>query len=463
MSETTPPARPRRLAISAMVILMLLGGAFRWIAAERTFSLKLLGDEVYYVTVATNIAQGNGHRYDVYRLAWRPPGQAWLMSLFVDPEREFDQRFAEEAVRPMVRTQVVLGTLLIGAVGLLGWALFGSRVGLVAAGIAAFFPSFVANSHYLWSEPLFTLLVTLSLAGIVHNRGARSTWLAAGLGLVLGLAALVRELAIPLTGIAALWWLWTAAPEERRRAVGHGALLIAIAGLVVIPWTVRNYRVLERFVPVSTIGWFAAAEGNTFEVDDWRAPNGPLRQKFVQDYFEIQSETRRMDFARDTTLERIRAEQPTWIVKKALRNLPQLFGPDSILLYKLRTRSYGAVGPGSIRGLIVGSAAPYVALFVAAVLGLSFARGHRSLPLLILACLIAIHLLVNATPRFRLPWMPLGLVYAGYFLCSGRRLWHESSRAERIASLMVLGLFFTLCAPPFFEVARGMWSGVGAG
>jgi hypothetical protein len=47
-----------------------------------------------------------------------------------------------------------------------------------------------------------------------------------------------------------------------RRWLRDGILMIAMAALVVLPWTIRNYAVLGRFVPVATNGGLTFWNGN---------------------------------------------------------------------------------------------------------------------------------------------------------------------------------------------------------
>jgi len=228
--------------------------------------------------------------------------------------------------------------------------------------------------------------------------------------------------------------------------------MLALALLLIVPWTVRNYRVLGRFIPVSTVGWFAAGEGNTLEHPDWLKPTGPGQSSFALTYFEIPSEVDRIDFARRQTLKRIAAEQPTWILKKALRNLAQLGSPDSVLFYKLRRGAYGDVPAGIERSATVVSIASYALVFVAGVLGIATARGtgRRLLPCLVIGVVAGLHVVANATARFRVPWLPLLIVYASYALIHARALPRELRDRRWIAPAAVLLFFFAACVPYLF-------------
>ena len=109
---------------------------------------------------------------------------------------------------------------------------------------------------------------------------------------------LTREIALPVAGACALWWVHVAGPGARRAAALRGALLVACAGLVVLPWMLRNVAVFGRVVPVSTVGWMAAAEGNSLEGWRWLETSSPGRRAFRREFMAIDGEMERTDFAR---------------------------------------------------------------------------------------------------------------------------------------------------------------------
>ena len=442
----------RRFALLAA--LVVLAGGVRWVAMWATDPVRLVGDENYYGMTGLQIAQGRGHIGGVSShasRAWRPPAHSDVLSLFADPNLPLNEPNLRAYVRRLLLLQVGLSAGLVALTLLLGRALFDERVGWLAGTIAALYPAFIAHSHYLWSETLFAVAVVGALLAVIQVERRRSWLIASVAGVAFGIATLTRETALPVAAVAAVWWVWTAAPAQRPRARLQGALMLALAILVVIPWTVRNYRVLDRFVPVSTVGWFAAGEGNTLEHPNWLRPEGPAQRAFHSAYYEITDEGERFDFARRHTLDRIAAEQPTWILKKTVRGLAQLWSPDAVLLYKLRRGAYGEVPAWIEPTATLASVLTYAGVLVAGVLGIATARGNgrRLLPCLILGVVMALHVFANATARFRMPWMPLLIVYASYALIRGRSLGRDLRGWRWIAPAAVLLFFFAVCVPYF--------------
>ena len=415
---------------------------------------RLVADEIYYAQVARGLALGEGHHYvddfGVDLRAWRPPGHPLVLSGLLPAEDApgVDDRAA--SVLPLLGFQLALGSLLVGAVWWLGWVCFGPRVALWSGLAAAAYPNLIFFSHTLWSETLTASLVTCALVGALRWSAGPSVRVAVATGLVLGLAALTREVALGVGAAIGLWWCLEAAPTDRPRAMRHGLLVLATAFLVVAPWTLRNGRVLGAFVPVSTIGWFAAGEGNTFEPANWLADRGPMHTVYASRYFGTPGELARADVARRWTLERIADSQPDWVLRKFMREGSLLLSPDSYLRYKIDAGAYGEVGEPLRLALVVLTGGAWFALATLAVIGIGAAPASlRHLALCVLSVPVLVHLLTNATSRFRAPWLPLLIVFAGYAWQQRGGLLERTPRAARLASVGVIG-FLLLVAWPYY-------------
>jgi 4-amino-4-deoxy-L-arabinose transferase-like glycosyltransferase len=444
-----------------LLIITLAALALRIFALEIASPIERLGDENYYVRTAVNMAEGQGHHYLGSR-AWRPPAHSWVLSQFVDTHPTSRKGRILASTHTMLRVQVVLSTLVVPAIILLGWGLFGAKTGLLAGWFGALYPIAVAHSHTLWSENLFAFLVTTGMAlGVWHAKKPR--WeLAVLAGLAFGFGTLTREMAGLVAVIFAGWWVYQADSHHRRRAFAHAALCLGIVFVIVAPWTFRNYKTFDRLVPVSTIGWFAIAEGNTFETEDILLLAGPQRKQFWGRYFTTRNELVSMDFARRHALTRIVEEQPTWLIDKLYRTTNWMFAPDSYLVLKIRQGSYGDLSLGFVRVLIVLSAGSYVLALLAAALGIAGSPGRRMPAALVMSAIVAVHVISNASPRFRIPWMPLVLVYASHAFLACPRI--SLKTTSSIVALTAVVLLLVVGAPFFIDTVSDVWiSGVHAG
>jgi 4-amino-4-deoxy-L-arabinose transferase-like glycosyltransferase len=451
-----------------LAVLALVAGLLRFAIAESTYPVALRGDEIYYVRVAGEIAAGHGHVHPgpTHDRAKRPPLQAWVLSRFMDADWSTTEEKAFESIHRLVRVEVVLGTLLVLAISLLGRAWFGPKAGLVAGLFAAFEPTLVAYSHYLWSETLCALLVAAALLGVVlaarkGSRAAardRSKLAALGAGLAFGLASLTREVALPVAVVCAAWLVWREMRGARRAALARASILIGSTLLVIAPWTWRNYRVFHRFVPISTIGWIALGEGNTLDPTDWFRkpyPVAAMRAEVAHGKDEIE----RNEIAKAYTLRILRAEQPWWIFKKLVRNTAIYLSPDSNLLLKLREGRYGDVAPAWNRALEIATVLAFVFVFAFACLGIAGDpdRKSRALALAICGVILALHVLSFAVSRYRVPWMPLLIVYAGAALVDLPGALRRTSPRAKVITAAVIVFFLAVCVPYHRDELAALW------
>ena len=325
----------RRVARVLVSLLLLAVAAFalRATVLERVFPPRLLGDEMYYVVVASNLAAGRGHLYGENARALRPPAHAWLLSQVSDPEalmtsprmsRTGRRSVQLSALRPLLNVEVALGTALVVATALLGWGLFDRRTGLLAGAIAAVYPTFVAYSHLLWAETLFALLITSALAGLVWMERRRVIWPALAVGALFGAAALTREIALPVAVAALYWAVLTAGTRERRAAATRAALVLIAIAFVVVPWVLRNQAQLGRILPISSVGWIAIGEGNSLDGRQWLRPAAPGRTEFRSEVNAVSGEMERADFARRRAIQEMaRSYWNTGVVADIIQLLPQ--------------------------------------------------------------------------------------------------------------------------------------------
>lgn len=154
--------------------------------------------------------------------------------------------------RPIVATMLnaVVGALLAcGVYHLARYAL--SEVRARVAGLAtALYPGLVLYAALVMTEPVAALALVVS--ALVAARSRASVKGSALAGVILGLGTLVRPQSLLLAPFIGLF-----APSKRLGArLAAGAIATAVTLLVVVPWTVRNCRVMDGCAFVSTnAGW----------------------------------------------------------------------------------------------------------------------------------------------------------------------------------------------------------------
>jgi 4-amino-4-deoxy-L-arabinose transferase-like glycosyltransferase len=240
----------------------------------------LQGDELFYYSEANLIAAG--HVFNEPYSAFFHPGVeprpaadhppmtvlvlapvSWLVDrpplswVIEEPQRDH--------VREHRYTMVVLGTILVGLIGLLGRRVGGAAVGLVAAAIAAISPNVWVNDGLVMSETLTALTVVGAMLCAFAFRDRPTFRRAAALGALCGLAALVRvEFGLLVLLLAIVLACAVREPLRDRSALAVTA--VATAALVMAPWVGFNLARFEKPTFISTNDGITLAGANCDEM-----------------------------------------------------------------------------------------------------------------------------------------------------------------------------------------------------
>jgi len=212
-------------------------------------------DGRFYHVLATRLAEGHGYTWRwpdgvVTHVAHYPVGYPAFVAAGYAV-------FGEHAVVAM------LENALLGAIGVLAVhrvaARMTTRLGALTAALAvALHPGLVLYTPALMTEGVTAALLAVAAwiaIGIPESSGRARLLRIAGLGVWLGLSALIRGqtlLLAPLFGAVAGW-----AGRRRLRSAALAATLSTLfALLAVAPWTARNCRQMDRCVGISAnLGW----------------------------------------------------------------------------------------------------------------------------------------------------------------------------------------------------------------
>jgi hypothetical protein len=326
-----------------------------------------------------------------------------------------------EAARVAV---AILGMALILLVYLIGRRLAGPLAGLVGALLAAIYPAFLDNNEQLLSEPIAAFTLAAAVLSFLWAADGGGAWRWAVPGLFLGATALTRPEYLPFAAVFALLAL---ALIARRRGLGNAVLasgLLVVAFLVPLaPWAVRNYIVLDRFVPVTTGGGKALFVATYLPGKGRQLPvKRALIKRFTGDSYVTPEEVRNTemknlldrvarkypDMERDAALARIGREN----FRKYIRERPGAYlRMVAVKMWNVWRRGSGPTMRAT------GWIAFHYAVLALALAGLAMLAWKRRWEFLLLALLIGgitlLGGLLLAVPRRNVPLMPLVLALAG--------------------------------------------------
>lgn len=385
--------------------------------------------------------------------------------------------------------QVGVSVATVGLVYALARRAGGVRAGRIAATLCALYPTHVAYSHYLFSETLFTALL-VGAVGVWFRRPEGAGRLEiVGAGLLFGLAALTRSVALYFLPCFIVWLALRGRRAELRAAAG----VLAVALLTIAPWTLRNAFVYDDFLLVDgtfglTAYWayneeamnmdlgYAGQRVNTnrpiCQIAERRQPFPPLRRlrSFFPPRTELDARTAQrlrpnLERARGFVLRdhprfqrceianawRFAREHPGLVLERLPQRFRAFWGPNSFLLRSVLWGAYPRVDPSAyalLKGVV-----PlfYVAVVVAALLAL----GRAPMPpvvewiALFTAYYTAAHVLAVAYSRYRLPLMPLLMVVASLWLARPRV---PDTPARRLIVGLAIAAFVALAADYWWRV-----------
>ena len=284
--------RRNRLAILVLLPVFFATAAILFIGMpilERHAAYRYsLGFADSYELLATNLANGDGYRWhsDMAGTMTREPGYPLLLAAAF----KIAGCCCIEAAR-------LLNLLLTVGIAVMLMALARKmtddpRAPVIAALVFLVHPGTLIAEARGGVEILFILVgfgFVLALYKAVEKGGLWRYLLA---GLAFGVVVQVRSTPIAFPVLLLLYALFTATgAHERLMGAVRVATLVVGMGLVMVPWVVRNYRLVHEFVPFSTISGLASQEGLyicrnvSFGVDDYKVTQeaGRIRGQLARD------------------------------------------------------------------------------------------------------------------------------------------------------------------------------------
>ncbi len=223
------------------------------------------GDTYWYTNVASNLVHGNGFAANPHSL-WGAPGVP-KPTAYYPPLYPFVLAALWKVIGFSLTSgkllNACLDTLTIFFVYDIGRRVFDRRAGLAAAGVYALLPNTIAWLPLHLSEALFTLLFTAAVWLLVASRPqaeAPRPAVALLFGLLTGLALLTRGVGVVLPAAALIFWCGR---DGWRPALQQLALTLAVAAAVLVPWTVRNWIVMDGPIVVSSNTGYNLRIGNS--------------------------------------------------------------------------------------------------------------------------------------------------------------------------------------------------------
>ena len=464
------PATPQKkftgdvilLLVSLFLLALIPRLSFVYVSRNATLTY----DEADYDMLARNLALGNGYVYSDQKdqnvpVTFRPPGYPFFMSLLYrcfDGLGPYYYHSNKPAVFAMRIVQAFLGATVPLLVYFLALHLFSRRTAFIAGLIMALYTTFIFFTAALMTENLFIPTLLLALLLLLKTEGKHPIRFCVAGALVLGYAIHIRPELVYFLPFLLIWFYLST--RNKHQTLIRWALVAGIVVVMVTPWSVRNYRLLNQFVFLDVrtgynlyIGYHDGADGS-FSIN--------AAKTLVKDL--PQDRTGKWEMIRQTW----GTEQAVKFIKehpwRAIGLLPLKF----LHFWDLDKReylfaySYGYIGhlPSVLLALVLGLVMlPFAFVVLGGIVGVTFTRPIPSgvwLFLLLILFYTTGYTLLFGEPRFHMPLTPLIAILAAQGLTLLPNLWrqwhsrepekHESMKRRVLAAGMVM-LFII-----------GMWS-----
>jgi 4-amino-4-deoxy-L-arabinose transferase-like glycosyltransferase len=165
------------------------------------------------------------------------------------------------SVRAVQIANALLGVCTVWLVYDLVRRSFGVIPARWSAFFTAFYPTLLYFTGHLLSETPVILLIALTLWLMWLLRNCAAIWFGP-VGVVLGLALLTRPNILPTVTLIALWPLISRRAEGWLQRLAPALVIIALLVTTITPWAVRNYVILDAFVPLTSQGGISLWEAN---------------------------------------------------------------------------------------------------------------------------------------------------------------------------------------------------------
>jgi 4-amino-4-deoxy-L-arabinose transferase-like glycosyltransferase len=240
MERADPAERDARWFRPALTLVVVAALAVRVayvLISRRNFDPH--GDAFFYHGAANLLAEGKGFISPFFVTSGLHRAAAEHPPLYI-AFLAIPSVLGMKSVLAQLLWSCLLGTATVWLVGLLGRAVGGARVGVVAAVIAAAYPNMWAPDGMLEAETLSMFAATATLL-LAYRYWQRPSWRRLVLvGIGCGAGALARSELILLVPFLVVPLVWTTRDRAWRERLRWLSAAVVAAAIVIAPWTIYN-------------------------------------------------------------------------------------------------------------------------------------------------------------------------------------------------------------------------------
>ncbi|HBG74601.1 MAG: hypothetical protein A2X25_11250 [Chloroflexi bacterium GWB2_49_20] len=460
----------------------------QWFHSERTFSVRIfilallirlipvmlsfdlgigLDDMFQYDMLARSIEAGNGYR-------WYAQDDLYLAQQYIDfdmSDVDYDPRGVLTSFRPPLYpaflalvysifgtgakrffiariVQTFVSASLVPLIFVISKSIFpaNTKSSKVTAWIVALYPMLVIYPLSLATENLFFLLILTSVwVLLIAERKRRWYWFALA-GILLGMTALTRSVALAFAGLVIVW-AWLILKEFK-----YALIILITIGVVIVPWMLRNTLLHHKLTGIES------ALGYDLYVGYHPDSTGTFQYGISLDLIPYLDDGLRDEIGQSKAFEYIKSN-PGRIPYLMIRRLGYFWGLERrALTYFYSNNFFGYISEIPLILISVLLLIPFVIVSLSATFGIAVIRWNQInilIVILVLGYLIP-HIFILGEDRFHLTLVPFLAIPAAYIWGGGRLLMKERWQTSSGKIAIVLAIFLTvlLIANWTFELYR---------
>lgn len=384
--------------------------------------------EIAYLGGAHLLVEGKGFGDPSYPL-FTPPLYAGIIAILI-------HLVGEDQLSIKV-VQALADSFTVIVIYFLAREIFDSETALISAAIWAIYPFSIYATLYVGPEAIFTLFLGLTLLLMVYAIKYQSWRHYSGAGILLGLATLIRGTTqfIPLLFPFMLLYFKRG---TKRSIMNYGIFLLSFI-IIVAPWSLRNYLVLNDFIPVAAAGGvFLYGSSEKFLIIKDRERHLP----------ELLEELRVKKHLFEPPKGSKPSEHDQYLLQAGIEIYKNTFKDDHLgfvtFMFKKFLRLWYGTESGNNQGYILGvNSLIYLLALVGILISWLQRKQLAVLLIFVLVYFIVLHTVSFPMFRYMLPVMPYVIAFAAFSIAIS---WGAMLRGR------------------FGSASRGLWSaGEGSG
>lgn len=249
--------------------ILFLGILLRiiWVVLVNT---QPISDFLWYHELALSLISNNGYRIKGVLTAYEPIGYPAFLALIY-------YFFGANIVFPKI-ANIILSSIGMTFLYRISGKYISKKSGIICTLFIAILPVNIVYTSVLSTEILFTTLYIILTYFIL--KGSNKTALNILMGIILGILALIKPYMLIYPAVILAMQFFCNVKISKTLIANFCVITLSMI-VIILPWTIRNYIVFDKFIPVSTNGGYNLyVNNNPYANGGWqdpfKFPNSPM-------------------------------------------------------------------------------------------------------------------------------------------------------------------------------------------